>query len=160
MDKALLMGIALLLAILIMVEVVPIAETLSSLAIAEQETAKENGTIGELREACLSTASFSNLDSFRFVGCSIENGDLNLRQSENVNFTDSLIENMRVDLRDTSLVFDFCYVKNVNFTGDKDSRIYIEENVFEGNIRVDNVLIVFGGYNKFIGNFTVINEEE
>jgi len=156
MEKALLMGIALLLAVLIMVEVVPIAEILSSLA--KQETAKENGTIGELREAWLSTASFSNLDSFRFVGCAIENGDLNLRQSENVNFTDSYIENMRIDLRETSLVFDFCYVINVNFTGDKDSRIYIEDSIFEGNIRVVNVLIVFGDYNEIIGNFTVINE--
>jgi len=160
MEKALLVGIALLLAILIMVEVVPIAETLSSLATTQQETPKENGTIGVLREAYFSTAYFSNLDSFRFVGCTIENGDLNLRQSENVNFTESYIENMRIDLRETSLVFDFCYVKNVNFTGDKDSRIYIEDNIFEGNIRVVNVLIVFGGYNEFIGNFTVINEEE
>ena len=160
MDKALLMGIALLLAILIMVEIVPIAETISSLAVTQQETAEENGTIGELREACLSTASFSNLDSFRFVSCSIENGDLTLRQSENVNFHDSSIENMRIDLKETSLVFDFCYIKNVNFTGDTDSKIYIEENIFEGDIRVDNVQIMFGGYNEFTGNFTVTNEEE
>jgi uncharacterized protein YjbI with pentapeptide repeats len=160
MDKALHMGIALLLAILIMIEVVPLAETLSSLAITQQETGKENGAIGELRGAWLSTASFSNLDSFRFVGCSIENGDLSLQQSENVNFHDSSIENMRIDLRETSLAFDYCYVRNVNFTGDNDSRIHIKENVFEGNIRVNNVQIVFGGYNEFIGNFTVTNEEE
>jgi hypothetical protein len=67
---------------------------------------------------------------------------------------------MTIDLKETSLAFDICYVKNVNFTGDKDSQIYIDDNIFKGNIRVDNVQIVFGGYNEFTGNFTIINEEE
>ena len=160
MDMTLHLAIVLLIAILILVEILPMPEILSWPAIVQQETATGSETVGELWDAYLSTASFSNLESFRFINCSIQNGDLNFEQSKNINFTDSTIQNMWIKLESTHLRFDYCYITNVSFTGDKDSCIYIEENIFDGNIIVDNIQIIFGGYNEFTGKFTVEKWEE